>query len=138
MIARGTALPSVSVARLDGTVTTLPAELAGRVAVVSLWATWCEACTKEFAALARLDAQLRSCGAVLVSISIGESPAAVAPLVRAQHFSQLELVDENFALADALGSRRVPMTLVVDRAGKVVYVGPALDADALAALRDTL
>jgi hypothetical protein len=44
-------------------------------------------------------------------------------------------VDPNFALADALGERRVPATLVVDRSGHIVYRGGALDGAGLAALR---
>ena len=46
-----------------------------------------------------------------------------------------ELVDEQFELADALGSERVPSTLVVDRSGSVRYSGGALDGAALEALR---
>ena len=41
-------------------------------------------------------------------------------------------------LADALGQRRVPATLVVDRSGRVVYRGEALDEGSLAAFRKAL
>jgi hypothetical protein len=49
-----------------------------------------------------------------------------------------QLVDEEFRFADSIGERRVPATLVLDRAGRIVYRGDALDARSLAALRDAL
>jgi len=46
--------------------------------------------------------------------------------------------DGEFKLSDALGQRRVPATLVLDRGGRVVYSGGALDEQALAAFRAAL
>jgi hypothetical protein len=50
----------------------------------------------------------------------------------------LQLVDEDVLLADALGQRSVPATLVVDRSGRIVYRGDALSAEGLAAFRNAL
>jgi len=112
----------------------LDAARAGRPALVSLWATWCEACATEFDALNRLDAVARERHAVVVGIAVGEDASKVAAFVRAHGLRYAQLVDEDFALADALGARRVPTTLVLDHTGRVVFRGSALDARALAAL----
>jgi hypothetical protein len=48
------------------------------------------------------------------------------------------LLDEDFRVADALGQRDVPATLVVDRGGRIVYRGDALDSASLVAFRRTL
>jgi hypothetical protein len=50
----------------------------------------------------------------------------------------LQLVDEDFRLADALGQRRVPATIVVDRGGRIVYWGEAIDPASLAAFRGAM
>jgi hypothetical protein len=55
--------------------------------------------------------------------------------VKAHQLAYVTLVDERFALTDALGERRVPTTLVVDGSGRIVYRGGALDEAALSALR---
>jgi peroxiredoxin len=120
-----------------------PAELAdvarGRVALVSLWATWCEACSREFEALNRLSAVAAGQGdALVVAVAVGEPRATVDAFVRRHGLRYTQLVDEDFRLADALGQRDVPATLVLDRDGRIVYRGETLDREALGAFRKTL
>jgi peroxiredoxin len=131
-------LPPVALATLDGQPAQLVTVAAGRPALVSLWATWCEACAGEFDALARLDAAARSQGAAVIAVAVGEPRATVADFVRRRGLPYAQLVDEQFRLADALGQSRVPATLVLDRAGRIVYRGGAFDDAALAALRAQL
>ncbi len=132
------ALPTTAVVTLDHKTTDLAAAVRGRPALVSLWATWCEACTTELDALNRLDARAKERGAMVVGIAIGEPRERVAEFVATRGLNYAQLVDENFQFADALGERRVPTTIVVDRTGRVVYVGGALDEHALAAFRSAL
>jgi len=110
----------------------------GRPAVLSLWATWCQGCLEELAALQRLARGLRPRGGVVVTVAVGEDPAAVEHFVRGRGLPFVQLVDQRFRLADALGQRRVPATLVVDRSSRVVFRGGPLDAAALHAVRDVL
>jgi thiol-disulfide isomerase/thioredoxin len=112
------------------------AELAhGRVAVVHMWATWCDACLRELPAVARLRAALPSERAVLVDVAVGEAPATVQAFAARARLPEPQLVDEDFAFADAVNARRVPTILVVDVNGHVVHVGHGLDASVLDALR---
>ncbi|MEO6952952.1 MAG: TlpA disulfide reductase family protein [Polyangia bacterium] len=127
------ALPPIDVQQLDGAHATLSEQLAGRPALVSLWATWCDTCLTELGALGRLAPRAAEQGAFVVAISEGEDRATVSAFVRAKGLAYPQLVDEKFALSDALGARRVPATLVLDRAGRVVWRGAALDEAALKA-----
>jgi peroxiredoxin len=132
-------LPATALVTLDGDPADLGAIVRGRAAVVSLWATWCDACLEETSALQRLDTQAGARGdAVVVGIAVGEPRAKVAAFAREHGLHYARLVDEEFRLADALGQPRLPATLVVDRAGRIVYRGGALDAAGLAAFRDAL
>ena len=110
----------------------------GRPALVSLWATWCEACAREFDALRRLDEAARRAGATVIAVAVGEPHAQVAAFVDRRGLPYVQLVDERFRLADALGQSRVPATLVLDRDGQIVFRGGAFDQAALAALRAAL
>jgi peroxiredoxin len=124
---------------LDGAATDLRSVLRGRVAVVSFWATWCDACVDEIAALERLHEQARGRNdAVVVAVAVGESRETVAEFARKRRLAYEQLVDERFQLADALGQQRVPATLVVDHAGHIVFRGGALDPAGLAAFRSAL
>ena len=129
-----TALPSMELMTLDGQPIQIAQALGGRPALVSLWATWCEACAAEFVPLARLSARASSMGAVVVAVAVGEPREKVGAFVREHALSYPQLVDEQFHFADGAGQKRVPATLVVDRDGRVVYSGGVLDAPALSAL----
>jgi peroxiredoxin len=132
-------LPSAPLVTMDGTPADLGAMVRGRAAVISLWATWCDACSAEIAALNRLDLQTSARGdALVVGVAVGEPRERVAAFVRDRGVRYARLVDEDFRLADLLGERRVPATLVVDRSGRIVFRGGALDAAGLDAFRNVL
>ena len=114
----------------------LPGFLHGRPALVSLWATWCDTCIHEAPALNRLEHESEKAGdAVVVGVAVGETRDTVRAFTRTQHLDYPQLLDPDFRLADTLGERQVPATLVVDRGGRIVFRGKSLDADSLAAFR---
>jgi thiol-disulfide isomerase/thioredoxin len=132
-------LPAAPLLTLDGAPADLGGVVHGRAAVISLWATWCDACAAEIPALNRLDDQADTRGdALVVGVAVGEPRAKVAAFARERGLKYARFVDEDFRFADGLGERRVPTTLVVDRSGRIVYRGGALDAAGLAAFRSVL
>jgi peroxiredoxin len=130
-------LPEVTVLSLDRQAASLPSLTRGRPALVALWATWCTACAHELGELDRLQSRLGA-DALVVGVAVGEPYEHVADFLRTRRLAYAQLVDEDFKLSEALGERRVPATLVVDRRGTVRYSGGALDAHALAALRNAI
>ena len=138
-VAASLPLPLVPVVTLEGTPTDLPTVLRGRVAVLSFWATWCDVCVREIDALTRLQAQesARS-DVVVIGVAVGETRETVAAFARKRALRYPQVVDEEFRMADALGQECVPTTLVVDRGGRIVFRGGALDTAGLAAFRSAL
>ncbi len=132
------ALPAMKMQTLDGAETTLHEAVAGRVTLLTLWATWCDACRDELGPLARLAERSSAVGAQVLAIDVGESAARVAAFVRAHKLGYPQLLDPRFQLSDALGSRRVPTTLVIDAGGNILYRGGALDGAALEAFRGAI
>ncbi len=133
-VAATTGLPAVEVLSLDRQPTSLPVLTRGKPALIALWATWCESCERELGALDRLQRRVGR-QALVVGVAVGEPLEDVRDFVRSRSLGYPQVVDESFHLADALGSDRVPTTLVVDRRGVVRHAGGALDAQALEALR---
>jgi peroxiredoxin len=132
-------VPSVPLAALDGTATDLGTVVRGRAALVSLWATWCEACVDETTALNQLEERSRpSDDALVVGVAVGESRQTVGAFAETHRLDYLLFVDETFRMVDALGERKVPATLVIDRHGRIVFRGGALDRAGLAAFRQAL
>jgi peroxiredoxin len=132
-------LPAVALSTLSGEPAEVTQLAGGRVALLSLWATWCDACDKEMDALNRLHAKtLEGNDAIVIGVAIGEERGKVAAFAQRRGLRYPQVVDEHFAFADALGQRRLPATLVVDRQGRIVYRGDALDAGSLEALRKAI
>lgn len=77
--------------------------------------------------LARLDTWAKEHGGVVLGVAVGEPVDKVKTFATEHRMAYPILVDEDFRLADALGEKRVPATLVVDRTGAIVYSGGALD-----------
>jgi len=128
-----------TVVTMDGRRAPIASVLQGRVALVSLWAPWCDACVREIGALNRISAMSASrSDALVIGIAVGESRASVGAFVRDRGVRYPQVIDEDFRLADALGQRDIPATLVVDRSGRIVYRGDALDGAGLDAFRAAL
>jgi len=118
--------------------TTLRSALGGKPALVSLWAPWCAPCLREQPALERLARAAQACGGAVVAVAVGETPETVAIFARSRGLTFRQLADDRFTLADALGRRRIPALIVLDRAGRVVFSGEALDTNATAALANAI
>jgi thiol-disulfide isomerase/thioredoxin len=133
----GARLPEVRAVGLDRRPASLSGLAHGRVALVALWATWCTSCERELDELDRLQVEVGT-SALVVGVAVGEPYDKVAAYLRPRRLAYAQLVDEDFKLADALGTSRVPTILVVGRDGELRYTGGALDRDALSALRQAL
>jgi len=127
----------IPLADLDSRPITLAKVIAGRPALVNLWAPWCERCKTELPDLDRLSRRLEGCG-VIVGVAVGEDVPHTAAFVQQRGLVYPQVVDEGFRLADALRQSRVPTTLVVDGEGAIVHVGLALDRAAVGALEAVL
>ncbi len=131
------AVESLELRTLDGKPTTLGAVQAGRPVVLSLWATWCEACEAEQAPLTRLHARTDK-QLLIAAIAVGESGELVRRYASVHRLPYPIFLDPDFALASLLGSQSVPTTIVLDRGGRVVHRGGLFDGAALAAVRALL
>ena len=101
----------------------------GRPALVSFWAPWCESCVREAPALQKLSQQVGACGAAVLGVAVGENRQSVERFTHDRRIDFQQLTDPDFHLADALGQRRIPATLVLD-AGEVA-IGKAAIREAL-------
>ena len=93
--------------------------VAGRPAVVNLWASWCAPCRAEMPLLAAIQRQRPDVRVVFVNQ--GETAAAVqAYLARSGLRLEQVWLDPGSALGPAMGSRGLPTTLFVDAQGRIV------------------
>lgn len=127
-------------ATLDGFDGAEPVELAsyrGAPLVVNFWATWCAPCVKEMPEVQRVARQLEGRVAVL-GVNVQDAPTNAAAFVRELDIGYDLASDPRAELYNAVGGYGMPLTLLVDAEGTIVYrhVG-ILDAAELRALLAT-
>lgn len=114
-----TALPvSVPLQALGGGATSLAAH-AGKVMLVELWATWCEACGESLAVAERLERDLGPRGLTVVAVSLDTKDEDVMRYLASHPHPTTVLRDGTGALADALALRQLPASLIVAGDGTI-------------------
>ena len=97
----------------------------GKVTVVSFWATWCVPCKKEIKNVReKLEGWHKEADFNYMTVSIDETRAEglVRSYAKAQGWDFPYYIDPNSDLKRSLNFQNVPFTIIVDKAGKVVFM----------------
>jgi thiol-disulfide isomerase/thioredoxin len=105
----------------DGAAMTLR-DLAGEVAVVNFWATWCAPCREEMPTLAALQEALGDEGVRVATIAVGRNdPAEMERFLDEVGAGALpRWRDARQELARDMGVLGLPVTVILDREGREV------------------
>lgn len=111
----------------------------GKVLVVSFWASWCAPCRKELPLLASIKKQVSDEEMAVVAISYNEKKRDVLRFQRQLKDSGLVFsYDGGGLVADSMGVKAIPHTLIVDREGRLVYRSIGYSEDTLDQLVNAL
>jgi cytochrome c biogenesis protein CcmG, thiol:disulfide interchange protein DsbE len=138
----GTALPSgtppppFTATRVDGAPFTL-SEVKGKVVLLSFWATWCEACSRERPMLQALSAEYRSRGVELVAASLDEEDARKEAVAA---FREALVVFPQGPTGSDWHAGTLPTLYVLGRDGRIVsgHSGIASEAAVKSAIDEAL
>lgn len=103
----------------------------GKVYVIEFWATWCAPCRKSIPHLTELQEQYESAGLVIIGIS-DEEVEKVRPFVdrMGNKMQYIVATDRrkatNRAWFKRAGLKGIPAVFIVDRGGKVAFIGNPL------------
>lgn len=119
---RGSRAPAYQAALADGSAVSLDS-LAGKVVLINLWATWCAPCKEEMPHLAAFHRQLASRGLEVVAVSVDDARARDRALeyVAANRFPFRVWLDPDERAITAFSASSLPITLVIDRRGVIVF-----------------
>lgn len=127
------ALRSHDMKTLDGRAFSF-AQLEGQVVVVNFWASWCAPCRRELPRLDALHQEIARSGGRVVAISVDLDRPNVDRFRQKLGLSLPIVHDGPDGLAELIGLRQLPFTVVIGRDGKVAYTTGRSDAAGLMAL----
>ena len=123
----------VSGAALSGDPLAL-SDLRDRVVVVNVWGSWCPPCREEAPVLAKVSAEYAARGVSFVGINVRDNPATARAFEDNYGIDYPSIEDTDgrvvLALDQYIPASAVPVTLVLDREGRVA-------ARVLGAVRET-
>jgi thiol-disulfide isomerase/thioredoxin len=96
------------------------ADYKGKVVLINFWATWCQPCRKEIPDLIKTQRQYRKLGLQVVGITYPpQTQAQVLPFVRKMgiNYPVAFGTEQTKGIFDK--SEALPITVIIDRAGKV-------------------
>jgi thiol-disulfide isomerase/thioredoxin len=123
------ALPDVTLPGLHDGAAALDVGALKGPAVINLWATWCQPCRKELPAFQQVSAARPDVR--FVGVDIAEDAATARDYLAGLGVTFDQYLDPRGELSDGLGTAVLPVTVVVDAAGRVAteHVGPMSVAD---------
>jgi len=94
----------------------------GRVLLINFWATWCAPCIRELPSLQRLQQAKGKRGFTVLAVSTDVKGAEIAaPFLKRLNLTELPLyLDSDMSFARALGVKRLPTTVLIDKQGNFV------------------
>lgn len=123
VVKEGDSFPVFDVRTLEGK-TISSASLNGKPRLVNLWASYCEPCRQEIPNLTKIHQKYQKRGLQVVGISMDErlTGDALAQLAKRRDIDYAVWQDPDDHAGQALGVRVLPVTFLIDAAGKVILV----------------
>jgi len=112
----------LSLPDLDGRVRDL-GEFSDKVVLVNFWASWCLPCLEEMPSIRRLAEEMADKPFAVIGINVGEAKGRVQATVKRFDIDFPVLLDKDSKVFKAWGATVLPTTYVIDRRGRVRYVG---------------
>jgi cytochrome c biogenesis protein CcmG/thiol:disulfide interchange protein DsbE len=93
----------------------------GKVVLLNFWATWCGGCKYEMPWFVEFDKKYRDKGLSVVGISMDENMKIVKPFLVAKGVPYPSVLGDD-ALGQRFGLKEMPLTLLIDRQGRIAVV----------------
>jgi peroxiredoxin len=116
----GAAAPGFSLESLAGGRISLNELQQRGMVLVNFWATWCSLCKAEVPLLNKIQQDFKTKGLTVVGVSVEDRKDMVSAFRRRHDIQYSILLDPSGDVAKRYGLFALPMTVLVDRNGKVV------------------
>lgn len=108
---------------LDGKGFRLSESLGEGYIVINFWAAWCSTCKEE---IPELEALMKRPGAdkvLFLGVNVGDKDSKAEKFVKKYGYPYKVLLDQDKAVSKAYAVMGIPVTIIIDKAGKIVFRG---------------
>lgn len=110
------AAPDFHLKNLEGQIVSL-SDFRGKPVLMNFWASWCQPCREEMPYLQQVYDEWTGKGLVLLTIDIGETPAAISKFFAENNLSLPVLLDSDKEVGREYGITGIPETFLIDKNG---------------------
>ena len=97
-------------------------EYRGQVVMLNFWASWCGPCRQEFPHLDNLQQKYSDLGFTVFGVNVEQDRASADKVLRDIPVTFPILFDDENVVSEQYGVDAMPMTLLVDRDGRVRHL----------------
>jgi thiol-disulfide isomerase/thioredoxin len=125
----GETAPDVQLVAADGKAVPL-SSYRGKPVLLDFWATWCGPCVASMPRLAKLQQEAAPKGLVMLSVDMDEEGKTANDFLAKHHYTWPNTHDDG-KIGDAFDRGGIPLVVLIDAQGKIVYYQSGEDDDAL-------
>ncbi len=92
----------------------------GKPLLINVWASWCGPCRAEMKSLERLAWLKWAARFSVIGISTDDDPEQAKALMKRTNSTISQFIDSQLVLENMLGASHLPVTVLVDKNGRVV------------------
>jgi thiol-disulfide isomerase/thioredoxin len=119
--------PDFTLTALDGSTVTL-SSLKGKPVVIDFWGTWCGPCRKAVPELVKLYGEFSPKGVTFLGIALNDPRDSLVKFQKDNSIPYPILLGTN-DVAKAYQVTGIPMTVLLDKEGQIVYHGVGFEPD---------
>jgi thiol-disulfide isomerase/thioredoxin/outer membrane lipoprotein-sorting protein len=93
----------------------------GKPVLLDLWATWCGPCLLSMPALGHLYAEFKDKGLTVITVDQDHAPESATAYLARHNYNWTNYHDPDNKVGHALQDKMVPLTVLIDAQGKIVY-----------------
>lgn len=118
-VGKGSEAPDFTLTDLDGNDVTFK-ELRGKNIYLNFWASWCDPCKDEMPDIEKIHTEYKDKDLVVLTINTGEDKESVKKFMEASGYTFQVLLDSNLDVARIYKTSNIPVSLFVNKEGKIV------------------
>lgn len=102
------------------TATKLSQHIAGKVALIDFWASWCGPCRGEIPNIAEMHKKYADKGVVVIGLNVWDKPDAQRKTIETMNMTWLQLADTTKVATDTYGVNGIPQIMLIGKDGTIL------------------